>query len=106
EFFIIASHELRTPLTKIRGSAEVMRDVYKASITSDDALKMLQEIETSSSHLIDIINVIIDITELEQGKVRLSPSEFDLQVLCQDVIADVQTKLGTDAIQANVDTQG
>lgn len=105
EFFIIASHELRTPLTKIRGSAEVMRDVYKASITSEDALKMLQEIENSSSHLIDIINVIIDITELEQGKVKLKPEEFDLQQLCKEVLAEIQKEQKKDAIEARINSE-
>jgi len=104
EFFIIASHELRTPLTKIRGSAEVIRDVYKASINSDDALKMLQEIETSSSHLIDIINIIIEITELEQGKVKLHPESFDLREMCQHVLDDIGAKLGKESVEARLES--
>lgn len=105
EFFTIASHELRTPLTKIHGSVEVIRDVYKTSITSEDALKMLQEIESSSSHLIDIINIIIEITELEQGKVKLMPEPFDIREVCQHVLKDVQARLGKEAVEARFETE-
>ncbi len=102
EFFVIASHELRTPLTKIRGSAELMMDVYKTSITNDDALKMLHEIETSSAHLIDIVNVIIEISELEQKKVILKPAQFDLILLIKEVVSESAKKAANPDIHTSI----
>jgi PAS domain S-box-containing protein len=84
EFFVLASHELRTPLTKISGSAEIIREVYASSITSEGALKMLSEIEQSSAHLIEIVGDFIQISELEQRKVSLTPEDFVLA----DLIAE------------------
>lgn len=102
EFFIIASHELRTPLTKIRGSAEIISDVYKSSITSDDAKRMLKEIERSSTHLIEIVNVIIEIGELEQGKVELRPEEFDIIELADTLLTTMTSAAGKSDIQTSV----
>lgn len=102
EFFIIASHELRTPLTKIRGSAELMNDVYKASITSDDALRMLAEIETSSTHLIEIVNMMIEISELEQGKVTLRPEPIDVVALTREVMQEVAKKIGKPGVKPQI----
>lgn len=102
EFFIIASHELRTPLTKIRGSAELMTDVYKSSITSDDALRMLGEIEHSSTHLIEIVNMMIEISELEQGKVTLKPEPVDVVALTREVLQDVAKKIGKPNVKPQI----
>ncbi len=90
EFFSIASHELRTPLTAIRGNAELIRDYYRSSITSDEVITMVGDIERSSARLVEIVNDFLVVTELEQGKVKLIPEEFDLIKVMGEVIKDQQ----------------
>lgn len=93
EFFIIASHELRTPLTKIRGSAELINDIYKTSISSKEALHMVDEIEKSSGHLIEVVNTMIQISELEQGKTTFKAESVDVVALTREVLQEIARKI-------------
>lgn len=104
EFFSIASHELRTPLTSIRGSAELIHDYYKDSITSADVFKMINDIQNSSSGLIEIVNDFLAMSELEQGKAVIIPEKFDLITIINDAV-DAQEKLkGDKKITAKVNS--
>ena len=71
EFFAVASHELRTPLTAIRGNADMMLDLYADKIPDKDMKEMLQDIDTSSIRLIDIVNDFLEVSRLEQGRVKV-----------------------------------
>jgi len=79
-FLANMSHELRTPLNAILGFAEVIRDrLYGA----DDAryAEYAKFICESGSHLLTIINDILDMAKMDAGRLQLFESEFDLGAL-------------------------
>ncbi|MEM7793304.1 MAG: response regulator [Cyanobacteria bacterium P01_C01_bin.118] len=77
-FLAKISHELRTPLNAILGFTELMSEDPELSLDHSRALDI---IDASGSHLLDLINNILEFTKLENGHVSLQPSAVDLKTL-------------------------
>ena len=74
-FFSNMSHDMRTPLNAIIGLSQLaVRCVDEPRKVSD----YLEKIQTSSRQLLGLINDILDMSRLEQGKVSLNNREFEL----------------------------
>jgi len=87
EFLSIASHELRTPLTAIRGNSSMILEFYKETLLKEPELKeMMEDMQSSSVRLIEIVNDFLDATRLEQGKMVYKNSQFDLDKLIESVV--------------------
>ncbi|WP_414752194.1 ATP-binding protein [Anabaena sp. CCY 9910] len=78
EFLANMSHELRTPLNGILGYAQILQ---MDSNTSDEQMQGLNTIYECGSHLLTLINDILDIAKIEAKKLELYPKEFDLRKL-------------------------
>lgn len=70
EFIAVMSHELRTPLNSIIGFSEILREQFEGKIDEKQD-KFLRNIHTSGTHLLRLINDILDSSRLETG--RLEP---------------------------------
>lgn len=96
EFFSIASHELRTPLTAIRGNAAMIRDYYMNQLPDDSVKEMVTDIHASSTRLIGIVNDFLDISRLEQGKIKFTIAPMDmveiLDSCCTELEAAIKEK--------------
>jgi PAS domain S-box-containing protein len=77
EFLANMSHELRTPLNAIIGFAALMHS-GKVGPMSADHHEYLGDILTSSRHLLQLINDILDLAKVESGKMELRPEHVDL----------------------------
>lgn len=91
EFFAVASHELRTPLTAIRGNADMMLEMYADKLVDKDMKEMLQDIDTSSIRLINIVNDFLEVSRLEQGKIEIKKENFNVSDVVEKVIRDLKT---------------
>jgi PAS domain S-box-containing protein len=78
EFLANMSHELRTPLNAIIGFAELMHD-GKAGEIAPLQKEFLGDILTSSQHLLQLINDVLDLAKVESGKMEFHPVLVDLQ---------------------------
>jgi PAS domain S-box-containing protein len=85
EFLANMSHELRTPLNAILGFAEIIRDRLLGPIT-DRYAEYAQDIHSSGSHLLGIINDILDLSKVEAGRVELVEEIVDLQTIIRSVV--------------------
>ena len=83
EFLANMSHELRTPLTAILGMSEALQtDTYgEINPGQEKAIKL---IEKSGSHLLSLINDILDLSKIEAGKLELEFSSSSIQNLCEN----------------------
>ena len=84
EFLANMSHELRTPLNAIIGFAELMH-TGKVGPLSDDHKEYLGDILTSSRHLLQLINDVLDLAKVESGKMEFRPEPIDPAKLVGEV---------------------
>ncbi|WP_417461587.1 PAS domain S-box protein [Kordiimonas sp.] len=70
EFLANMSHELRTPLNAILGFAEILRDEMVGPIGSPRYKEYAQDIHESGTHLLSIINDILDLSKVEAGRLE------------------------------------
>ena len=82
EFLANMSHELRTPLNAILGMTEGLQEAVLGPI-NDKQKNALQTIERSGSHLLELINDILDLAKVEAGKIELEIAPTSVHALCQ-----------------------
>ncbi|MCW5730194.1 MAG: HAMP domain-containing histidine kinase [Alphaproteobacteria bacterium] len=78
EFISSISHELRTPLNAVIGFSEIMMQQMFGPIGNAQYLDYTKDIHRSGSHLLAIINDILDLTKIEAGKMVVHESVVDV----------------------------
>jgi PAS domain S-box-containing protein len=89
EFIGVVSHELRTPLTSIRGALKLLEnDVFAA--LPPKAHSLLNIARSNTERLMRIIDDILDLEQLESGRMVLHPVEIDPVHLIRDAVVTVR----------------
>jgi signal transduction histidine kinase len=85
QFVSSMSHELRTPLNAIIGLTEMM---VKNTVRfgTEKAQEPLQRVNRAGTHLLGLINQVLDLSKIEAGKLELNPQTVQLTALINDVI--------------------
>lgn len=91
KFFANMSHELRTPLNAILGYGEMLYEDCE-DLGYDDLLPDLKKITSSGTHLLSLINNILDLSKIEAGKMELFVTTFEIENMVQ-TIKDVSEPL-------------
>ena len=86
-FVSMASHEFRTPLSAILSSTSLI-DHYKDPEQSEKRHKHIERIRSSVRNLTDILDDFLSLDKLEQNKVEVHNTDFDLHKLVEDVIEE------------------
>ena len=85
QFLASMSHELRTPLNAIIGLTEMMV-TNAARFGTDKALEPLRRVNAAGTHLLGLINEVLDLSKIEAGKLELNPEPVNLPRLIDEVI--------------------
>jgi len=85
QFLASMSHELRTPLNAIIGLTEVMVS-NAARFGTEKALEPLRRVNAAGTHLLSLINEILDLSKIEAGKLKLNPEPVNLPRLIDETI--------------------
>jgi signal transduction histidine kinase len=85
QFVSSMSHELRTPLNAIIGLTEMMVK-NAARFGTEKAQEPLQRVNRAGTHLLGLINQVLDLSKIEAGKLELSPQTVQLAPLINEVI--------------------
>jgi signal transduction histidine kinase len=80
-FFANLSHEIRTPMNAIIG----MTQIAERSDDPEEINRCIKQINTSSKHLLSLINDVLDISKIEDGKFNLARNAFDLRQLAESI---------------------
>jgi PAS domain S-box-containing protein len=86
EFIAHISHELRTPLNAILGFSDVMRGERLGAFNNPKYLAYANDIHTSGTHLLAIINDLLDLAKVEAGKLELNFTAVGLEEVADYVL--------------------
>jgi PAS domain S-box-containing protein len=87
-FLANMSHEIRTPLNAITGMAHLIR---RAGLT-DEQSERLGKLEAASTHLLDIINAVLDLSKIEAGKFTLESAPVNVSSLFSNIVSMLQPR--------------
>jgi signal transduction histidine kinase len=85
QFLASMSHELRTPLNAIIGLTEMMV-TNAARFGTEKALEPLRRVNAAGTHLLSLINEVLDLSKIEAGKLELNLEPVNLSRLIDEVI--------------------
>jgi signal transduction histidine kinase len=85
QFVSSMSHELRTPLNAIIGLTEMMV-TNAVRFGTEKALEPLKRVNAAGTHLLGLINQVLDLSKIEAGKLELNPESVNLAPLIDEVI--------------------
>ncbi len=88
-FLANMSHELRTPLNTVIGYSELLQHQVP-DLDVQDLVEGLRTIQESGWNLLNLINDILELSELEFGQIELNPETIDIPKLLQEVAANAQ----------------
>ncbi len=98
DFLAKISHEIRTPLNAIIGFSEVMLEERFGKISIDRYREYLRDINRSGSHVLELVNDLLDISKIEAGKLELEFSEVKLNDIIAEGVALTQPQANRDHI--------
>tara|TARA_Y100000816_G_scaffold45954_1_gene28785 strand:+ start:702 stop:3689 length:2988 start_codon:yes stop_codon:yes gene_type:complete len=93
KFFANMSHELRTPLNAILGYGEMLYEECE-DLGYEDLLPDLQKITSAGTHLLSLINNILDLSKIESGKMELYLTSFEIEKVVE-TLRDINAPLAT-----------
>ena len=98
EFVGMTSHELKTPLTSLKGFLHLLRrslSKQQETPAQTQALTYLDKVDRQVNRLTKLINDLLDISRIQTGKLNYREEYFDLDMLIQEIIENVQAMTTT-----------
>lgn len=93
EFLANVSHELRTPMHMILGFADALKDSASSSL-SDSQEEFVDEIEGAGRLLLELINIVVELTKLDTNKRPVEKMDFDLAEICSELAVRLEHRDG------------
>jgi signal transduction histidine kinase len=91
-FLATLSHELRTPLNAILGFTDVLLSEVDGPLDFDTR-ENLEMVRMSGSHLRGLIDDILELSAIESGQLRLSPTLVDVRAVADDVMREASARI-------------
>ena len=98
------SHELRTPLNAIIGLTEMMC-TNAARFGTEKAQEPLRRVNAAGTHLLGLINQVLDLAKIEAGKLELNPQSLQLAPLIDEVVGTARQLAEQNENRLVVETQ-
>jgi PAS domain S-box-containing protein len=92
-FLANMSHELRTPMNAILGYSEMLIEEAE-DLEQEEFIPDLKKINQAGSHLLSLINDVLDLSKIESGKMEAFAEEINLDRLIDEVSATAQPLMG------------
>ncbi|MDF2626763.1 MAG: two-component sensor histidine kinase [Symbiobacteriaceae bacterium] len=105
EFISTVSHELRTPLTAIRGYVDLILDGDVGPI-SDEQREFLDLVSRSTVRLANLINDLLDVEKIEQGRIHIRQEEVNAAALLRDVVETFRVSAADKGLTCDVTVEG
>lgn len=102
EFIANMSHEIRTPMTAILGYADLLRDDEQAQVSQSKRLEYLGTIKRNGTHLLGILNDILDISKIEAGKLSVESIDTSTETLIHEVVSLMSVKANSKGLDIGI----
>ncbi len=102
-FLAQVSHELRTPLNAVLGFSDVMRHQHFGGLGNERYVAYAEDIHGAGSHLLQVINQILDLAKVEAGRMVVEPQRNSLRRLVQESIKLVVSQAEASHLQISAD---
>ncbi|GAB2175488.1 MASE3 domain-containing protein [Dongia sp. agr-C8] len=89
-FLANMSHELRTPLNAVLGFSDMIRNQVLGPIGNDRYCGYAADIHQAGSHLLDIVNDVLDLARIESGRLDITEGVVDLKSLVEECVRFAQ----------------
>jgi PAS domain S-box-containing protein len=106
QFLANMSHELRTPLNAIIGFSEMMHNELFGPIGNAHYGEYARDIFESGSHLLNLINDILDVSKLEAGKIELLDSNCDIRTIAGSAMRTVAERAESGGVTIEIEAGG
>ena len=100
-FIASMSHELRTPLNSIIGFNGILRMQLKGKLTEKQE-DYMERSHNASTHLLALINDIIDISKIEAGAIQVSPVTFILSEVVNEALGQLQSRIDKKGLEVDI----
>lgn len=101
EFLNNVTHEVRTPLTAVKGYAEMLLEGLAGPVSEEQAT-LLGKVLTSSQHLLDVVNSVLEIARLKTGRIELNNRFCDPRAIVEKSVSTVLPQAQWKQLQLNV----
>ena len=101
QFLANMSHELRTPLNAILGMTEGLQEQVFGAINPEQ-LVALNTVEKSSTHLLELINDILELAKIEAGQLEIDLAPAEIEALCQSSLIFIKQQAFQKQIQVDI----
>ena len=102
EFISMASHELKTPVTTIKAYAYIAENILEAK-GDEQTLGIIRKMGSQVNKLTKLIEDLLDITKIQQGKLIYKDAAFDVNELLKEVVDDMQKTSASHKIKMQLD---
>ena len=92
DFLTATSHELRTPLNAILGFSEMLSQQMLGPLQNERYLEYAQIIHSSGTHLLSLVNDLLDLSKLDAGKLELRVERVQILKVIIDCVRFVETQ--------------
>jgi signal transduction histidine kinase len=100
EFVSLATHQIRAPLTSIKGYISLIQegDYGPVSTQVSDALNIIQQ---STNNLVTIVGDFLDVSRIEQGRMKYDYKNFNIQELVSQVVTEQKPNVEKKGLKLN-----
>src|SRR5262245_7379535 len=102
DFVSSVSHELRTPLTAIKGAVDLLLREVPGPLNGNQS-HHLSRVRSNTQHLAGLINDLLDLSKIEEGKIELDAGRVSLGGLVQEVMETVKPMAAEKSVLLEVD---
>ncbi|MBI2515236.1 PAS domain-containing protein [Candidatus Wolfebacteria bacterium] len=100
-FLSIAAHQLRTPLTSIRWYTEILSS-GDAGVLNNDQKSFLNQVYKATLRLINTIDLVLALTRVEAGQIKMQNDIVDLKKLTDDILNELEPSISEKKVKIEI----